>query len=163
MQKTFFVTKFLFTMVFFMALSDANASTAKAIIYFITGAPVDIQPTQVTNATKTLDLFIHATYPNATFTVEHNSKWKDICQTITTAQLKSETTQKVILIGHSYGAQAGITVSDCLANSKLRVDRLVTLDTIHKLFDVPADVIPEQKLSTPMVTIKTLLSCPTSD
>jgi hypothetical protein len=120
---------------------STSGKNQKAIIYFITGAPFDVQPGQIKDTTKILADFIKTNLSESAYTIQHNSKWKEICSNITklkTANPESE----IILLGHSYGAQAGITVSDCLSKKGIKVNRLVTLDTIHKTFDLPSDVIP---------------------
>ena len=115
----------------------------RQIVYFITGAPVDVQPAEITDSASILKNYLTTYFPRAELTVIHNSLWSKVCEDIKAVKAQANAPVKVILIGHSYGAQAGVTIAQCLLETKIKVDRLITIDMIQRPFDVPAEEIPD--------------------
>jgi hypothetical protein len=113
---------------------------AADIVYYIAGSPFDYKPDCIVRSLKKLSDFMAAEHPKAHYFSIWNGNWQNAC-----AQIKSMKSEgdKLILVGHSFGAEASLDIGRCLQAFNINVDLAVTLDPMQRFFDVPGDVVPE--------------------
>jgi hypothetical protein len=131
-----FVISLGVTCVLLMA-SMANASTA--IVYFFTGGPIEGPRGP---AMTTLTEFMAGRFATAKFQILHNSASHNVCTEIK-KEIKEFPNDKIILAGHSYGANATESIAGCLAKAKINVDMIIPLDPIQRPFTSSVDVVPD--------------------
>lgn len=68
----------------------------------------------------------------------HHTSWRRICD-----QFKTRPQAHVILVGHSYGSSGALKVANCLAESNIKTDLLITVSSFDLLAGVNVSRIPE--------------------
>jgi len=115
---------------------------AKDMIYFIRGNIIDRHSTAHFKAEKILSNFIHENYPGVIFKDIHNQNWESACPFIRREKMQ-DPYGKIILIGHSWGAQVSMSIARCLKRSaNLNVDALISIDPVKKPFHVHVSFVP---------------------
>lgn len=110
----------------------AHVFALDAIVYIISGGPFKLSESP-TDSYGTFLSLVQAQAPHSTLSLnrKHNSLQTEVCDDI--IKLKTQNPEaKVIVAGHSYGADAGIWVSQCLSAQKIGVDLLLTMDTVPR-------------------------------
>jgi len=110
------------------------------VVYFITGGPLDLQDSNITDTEAGLQAFVAQAYPGATFKTVHNSKRDRIYQEI---RGRSGDAGPVVLIGHSFGVQASIEIARKLESDHGKIDQLVSLDARQEWGHPAVDVVPD--------------------
>lgn len=135
----------------FSSLPSLNAAEKyDGIIFLITGGPFNAwNPERVQLAWEKAGQEIAQTHADKNLFVQkiHQSHKDEICKAI--IDMKNESPKAlVILMGHSYGGHSSVEISRCLEQKKIKVDLLVTSDTVTKYVvelnsahDVPANVV----------------------
>jgi hypothetical protein len=115
---------------------------AKDILYFIRGNIIDRHSHQHLLAEKILENFMQENYPEVIFKNIHNHKWESVCRNIRNEKI-NDPSGKVILIGHSWGAQVSMSIARCLKRTiNLKVDHLISIDPIKKPFHIHVSLVP---------------------
>ncbi len=117
-----------FLMIFGLFSSDgfAHAARPSVTVYFFTGGSGSV----LSEIGPDIRSFVQQRY--AGYVVKGgvpgwgNSSVNEVCRNIARDSARG----KVILVGHSFGSHAAVGAALCLARSNVRVDLLVTLDTI---------------------------------
>lgn len=107
-------------------------------IVLIAGGPVDFQTAGFKELESTVRQ-LSRSYPQVTLKSVHNSKWKGLCQ-----ELEGPKEESLILIGHSWGAQAAVDISRCFSERK--IDLAILIDWIFKPFREDNEIIPERTI-----------------
>ncbi len=69
----------------------------------------------------------------------HQSKWRQVCEA-----LKQRPASPLVIVGHSNGGAAAVSLSRCLQQSQLNVDILITADSVGTTDDLGSvNSIPE--------------------
>ncbi len=113
------------------------------IVFFITGAPFPSDHPMIKPALDNIKQFMQAKHPEAFFQIIHNSKWKKIMQEIRDLRKENGEDQQVIIMGHSYGAQAAVNIARKFVKENVKINVIMTFDTIRKFFDKDPELISD--------------------
>lgn len=109
-------------------------------VAFLRGSPIDAM-----NAPQAGEDFLNLTksvLESKNFQVQtmsaHHTSWQSICD-----QFKARPQAHVILVGHSYGSSGALKVANCLAESGIKTDMLITVSSFDFLAGVDVSRIPE--------------------
>lgn len=132
-----------------LLLGFANPAQAASQVYFITGFPVNVQPAEVQRASAYLKTLLSTSKKSIVFQTIHNSEWENICKEIISSSPTRQINDKLIFIGHSYGAQAETDIARCLTESKIQIDLSISIDMVQKPFFPALKLFP--KIYWPMI------------
>jgi len=105
----------------------ASADQRLVRVYFLTGGPVDIFSRETANNIRTkMDSYSQNLAIPAKFERHWFAHWRGLSKRI--AGLKGR--DKIVLIGHSWGAAGAVQVAHQLRKKNVPVDLLVTIDTV---------------------------------
>ncbi len=123
------------------AVCFANSNlpeSQKAIVAFVTGGPIDVfshkTAQKIFSKSKKIgdSLGISVVAKQVWF-----KNWRDLCDSIARREMVSH----IILVGHSWGSAGAVQVASCLSSKNVKVDLVVTIDTIANAAIPNANVI----------------------
>jgi pimeloyl-ACP methyl ester carboxylesterase len=115
---------------------------ARDILYFIRGNIIDRHSPAHFQAEKMLLNFMRENYPEVIVKNIHNHQWEAACGFIR-REKSNDPTGKIILIGHSWGAQVSMTIARHLKNRlQINVDAVISIDPIKKPFHTHVSMVP---------------------
>ncbi|MBX9768372.1 MAG: hypothetical protein K2X47_13945 [Bdellovibrionales bacterium] len=116
----------------FTTLMSSTAPAVDAIVYIMSGGPFDVGGADQDPYGQFLKR-ISSQLPGVDLSLNrnHNSNQSDVCTDIIQKKT-AHPNAKVIVSGHSYGADASIWVSRCLQTTGIQVDLLLTMDTVPR-------------------------------
>jgi hypothetical protein len=125
----------------FVSSQGLAADRGQDRVYFLTGGPIDLRVPEVKWAVATFEAFMRGRFPEALTQVLHNTEWKKICDGLRKTSSRGE--RRIVIVGHSYGAQATTDIARCLLKSGIRLDLALTVDTIQKPFAQDPSEVPD--------------------
>jgi hypothetical protein len=127
--------------------SEANVpNTSDGDIFWIRGGPVDVLNPRYVEVEQALQATVAELGLNTRMTFRHNIADGELCSLIVRERRDQGRSDKLILIGHSWGAAHVVELSKCLARHQIQVDLLVLMDAIQRPLEdfpsvVPANVV----------------------
>lgn len=128
--------KWLLAFFLFIFLSYESFGAGPARVYTIEGFPFQ-SPFRAAwkFGVETVEEHLKSNFPKTKFQNIHNNNWFSICKDLKELP-PEEKPEKLMVIGHSYGAWAAVQLSLCL-KGELNIDTLVTIDPITKIAHDP--------------------------
>lgn len=111
-------------------------------IFWIRGGPVDAPAPHY----RDLEVAIRSTVQQSglpvRMTFRHNLADGGLCRLITRERRDQGRRDKLILVGHSWGAAFLVRLSKCLETAGVTIDTLIMMDAIQRPFEPAPDEVP---------------------
>jgi len=120
--------------------TDDQPVAGPSRVYFLDGFYVHLSVDSLNRAIGQLREHLAENHPGVELIEQHNSTWDSICEDLTALE-PSAYPDRLVLIGHSFGAWASVKIANCLGERP--IDLIVTIDTVDKLLTSPGDIIPD--------------------
>lgn len=124
--------------VFCLLLLSSSLFAAPNRVYFFDGFFVPLPEASMDEALERVQAYLKDKHPGTEYFKIHNSQWEEVCEDL--KQMKDKP-KSLVLIGHSYGANAAVDIARCLENQP--VDLIISLDSFQKFFAGPVDEVPD--------------------
>lgn len=126
--------------------TTASFATGPMRVYFFDGfiVPLPLGILSINKIKDHVEFLKHERNLDVQFFSIHNSQWKSVCRDLNSLTAR-EKPKRLILIGHSYGGDAVISISHCVGTQP--VDLMVTIDTVEKIFHKDTDIVPENVIA----------------
>ena len=126
--------------------TSVNLAAGPMRVYFFDGfiVPLPLGILSINKIKDHVEFLKHERNLDVQFLSIHNSQWKSVCKDLNNLSDR-EKPKRLILIGHSYGGDAAISISHCVGSQP--VDLVVTIDTVEKIFHKDTDIVPENVIA----------------
>ena len=125
---------------------DLTSAKGPIRVYFFDGfiVPLPLGIFSVKKIKKQVEFLQRNRNLDVQFFFIHNSRWKSVCNDLKRLSAH-EQPKRLIFIGHSYGGDAAISISQCVR--PMPVDLVITIDSVEKIFHKAMDIVPDNVIS----------------
>jgi hypothetical protein len=122
--------------------SAQAADKKKDKVYFVRGNFIDFHSKIHQKAEKALFRLMRDRFWYVDYKSVHNHRWEQVCEDLIQLDRKKKL-GRVILLGHSWGAQVSWAIARCVQEKVFRsLDLVVAMDPVQKPFHPDVRVVP---------------------